>query len=123
LTSHQIDGIFVGTNFFQKGDTNMPLTDTFLKNLKSPVSPKKYKDFDGLYLYSAPTGLKSWRFNYRFDGKQQTLTFGIYPLVSLKEARDKLVDAKRSLKAGLNPAHEKKALKRPKDRLFLTLLK
>ncbi|MDR1578457.1 MAG: tyrosine-type recombinase/integrase [Deltaproteobacteria bacterium] len=103
--------MFDGANFFQKGDANRPLNDTFLKNLKPPVSPKKYKYFDGLYLYSAPTGLKSGRFNHRFDGQQQTLTFGTYPLVSLKEARDKLVEAKRSLKAGFNPTLKIKSLK------------
>ncbi|MDR1578120.1 MAG: integrase family protein [Deltaproteobacteria bacterium] len=88
----------------------MPFTYTFLKNLKHPVNLKKYKNFDGLYLYSAPTSLKSWRFHYRFYGELQTLTFGTYPLVSIKEARDKLVEAKRSPKAGLNPALEKKRL-------------
>lgn len=88
----------------------MPLTDTFLRNLKPSSSPKKYKDFDGLYLFCAPTGLKSWRHNYRFDGKQLTLTFGTYPLVSLREAREKLTEAKRALKAGINPALRKKCL-------------
>jgi hypothetical protein len=89
----------------------MSLTDSFVKNLKPVDKPKKFIDGDGLYLYATPVGLKSWRFNYRFQGKQQTLTFGTYPMVSLKDARDKLVDAKRSLKAGVNPTLQKKRLK------------
>ncbi|MDR1609211.1 MAG: Arm DNA-binding domain-containing protein [Deltaproteobacteria bacterium] len=48
---------------------------------------------DGLYLYLATSGLKSWRFDYRFEDKRQTLTFGTYPMVSLKEAREKLLEA------------------------------
>jgi hypothetical protein len=101
---------FVGTNVPQKGDTNMPLTDVFLRNLKPADKRKNYKDSGGLYLYATTSGLKSWRFNYRFQGKQLTLTFGTYPLISLKEARDKLVDAKRTLKAGIDPGQQKKSI-------------
>jgi hypothetical protein len=64
----------------------------------------------GCAFTSVPSGGKSWRHNYRFQGKQ-TLTFGTYPLVSHKEARDRLVDTKRSLKAGINPAWQKQLVK------------
>ncbi|MDR3203300.1 MAG: integrase arm-type DNA-binding domain-containing protein [Deltaproteobacteria bacterium] len=89
----------------------MSLTDIFIKSLKCPDKPKKFSDSDGLYLYASPSGLKSWRFDYRFQGKRLTITFGTYPLVSLKEARNRLVDAKRSLNAGINPAKQKQLVK------------
>ncbi|MDR2199581.1 MAG: Arm DNA-binding domain-containing protein [Deltaproteobacteria bacterium] len=47
----------------------MPLNDSFLRNLKPTDKPQKHSDGCGLYLYLAPTGLKSWRFDYRFDDK------------------------------------------------------
>jgi hypothetical protein len=96
---------------FQEGGAVKSLTDLFIKNLKRPDKPKKYSDYNGLYLYASPAGLKSWRFDYRFQGKRPTLTFGTYPMASLKEARDLLIDAKRDLKAGINPALKKKCLK------------
>jgi integrase len=89
----------------------MSLTDIFVKNLKAPDQPKKFTDADGLYLYASPAGLKSWRYDFRFQGRRLTATFGTYPLVSLKEARDLLVDAKRSIKAGINPVEQQKYLK------------
>jgi hypothetical protein len=64
-----------------------------------------------MYLFATPTGLKSWRFNYMFQGKNFTLTFGMYPLVSLKQARDKLVEANRVIQTGVNPVVQKKVVK------------
>ncbi|MDR1578260.1 MAG: Arm DNA-binding domain-containing protein [Deltaproteobacteria bacterium] len=61
----------------------MALNDVFPQNLKPPDKPTKRRDGGGLYLCASPTGLKSWRFNYRFQGKYLTMTFGQYPLVSL----------------------------------------
>jgi hypothetical protein len=89
----------------------MPLTDMFLKNLKPPARPPKYRDGGGMYLYATTSGLKSWRLNYRFQKKYLTMTFGTYPMITLKEARDKLVDAKRALNTGIDPGAQKKAVK------------
>jgi hypothetical protein len=50
-----------------------------------------------LFLYLSSKGLKSWRYDYRFEGKRQTLTFGSYPMVSLREAREKLLEAKKTI--------------------------
>jgi integrase len=87
----------------------MSLTDAFLKSLKPPLKPTKYRDGGGMYLYATSTGLKSWRFNYRFEGKYQTLNFGTYPLVTLKEDREKLFEAKKVLDSGIDPGVHKKA--------------
>ncbi|MDR1112109.1 MAG: Arm DNA-binding domain-containing protein [Deltaproteobacteria bacterium] len=54
----------------------MSLADISIKNLKPPEKPKKLSDSNGLYLYAMPAGLKSWRFDYRFQRKRLTLTFG-----------------------------------------------
>jgi hypothetical protein len=50
-----------------------------------------------IHYIATPSGLKSWRFNYSFKGKYLTLTFGNYPLVTLKEAREKFFEAKLTL--------------------------
>lgn len=85
-----------------------PLNDTFIKSLKG-VDPKKFFDSGGLYLYLTPTGTKLWRLSYRFNGKPKTLGFGPYPILSLKDARDKKDAAKRSLLDGIDPSEQKKA--------------
>jgi hypothetical protein len=107
---HTFYGIFHGIKLKEKIDT-MPLTDLFVKTLKPSDTPKKFQDHQGLYLYVTPSGLKSWRYNYTFDKKQQTLTFGTYPMTSLREAREKLLEAKKTIKSGVNPAVQKRAVK------------
>ncbi|MDR2368298.1 MAG: Arm DNA-binding domain-containing protein [Deltaproteobacteria bacterium] len=100
----------------------MSLTDITVKNLRPFDRAKKYADGDGLYLYIAPSGLKSWRFNHGFQGTQSTMTFGTYPLVSLKQARDQLVDAKRLFSLALTHPPIRKFLKmpiRPRRRILL----
>ncbi len=82
----------------------MPLTDAGCKNAKPEAAPKKMSDGGGLYLYVPINGSKLWRMNYRFEGKQKTLSFGAYPTVGLKDAREKRDAAKRALAAGRDPA-------------------
>ena len=66
----------------------MALTDTFVKNVKHTGSPAGDKHTDGMGLYLlVKTSGKYWRMNYRFDGKQKTISFGVYPDVSLAKAR------------------------------------
>ena len=59
-------------------------------------------------------GSKYWRLKYRHGGKQKTLALGVYPEVSLKQAREKVLEAKRLLAEGADPAetHTKQAKKR-----------
>jgi integrase len=61
-------------------------------------------DGGGLYLYVAPTGLRSWRMKFRHDGKEKLLVFGPYPDVSLAEARQKRDDARRQLRDNEDPS-------------------
>lgn len=58
-----------------------------LKGLKAKDKAYKVSDKDGLYIHISQTGHKSWRRDYRFNGKRQTITLGVYPVLSLKEAR------------------------------------
>ncbi len=87
------------------------LTDTQIRNLKSIGKPKKYADSGGLYLYISKTGSKLWRMAYRFNNKEKLLSFGEYPIVSLKDARAKRDDAKKLLANGIDPSRHKREMK------------
>lgn len=65
----------------------MTLTARQVDAAKPGEKPYKLADSGGLYLYVAPTGLKSWRANYQQDGKQKTRTYGRYPGMTLAQAR------------------------------------
>ena len=64
------------------------LTDTKVRNLKPAATPYRKPDGDNLYVNVAPSGVKSWQFRYRLDGKPQTFTLGKYPAKSLADARE-----------------------------------
>jgi integrase len=89
----------------------MPLTDLAIKKAKATDKPIKLTDGGGLYLYVAPAGGKSWRLKYFFAGREKLLTIGKYPIVSLMEAREQAIAAKRRLHEGSDPAAEKKQRK------------
>ena len=89
----------------------MKLTDSFLRKAKPTGKVQKHSDGGGLYLQVTPTGGKLWWMGYRFEDKQKTLSFGVYPHVSLKEAREKRDEAKAQLAAGIDPGLHKKAVK------------
>ena len=89
------------------------LTETAIRKAKYATSDKhKLFDGGGLYLELHPSGAKYWRMRYRFSGKDRRLAFGVYPEVSLAEARQRRDDARRKLRDGIDPAAERKALKR-----------
>lgn len=89
----------------------MSLSDTSIRNAKSPEKPIKLADGGGLYLLLKPGGAKWWRLDYRFAGKRKTLSMGVYPDVGLKAARDKRDEAKRLLADGIDPGEERKIQK------------
>lgn len=68
-----------------------------------------------MYLEVAPNGSKYWRMKYRYAGKEKRLAFGVYPSISLAQARAKREEAKRILALGDDPSLVKKAEKREKE--------
>lgn len=84
------------------------LTDSQCRSAKPGPKPRKMFDGGGLHLYVSPTGSKTWRLAYRFEGKPQTLSFGPYPEVSLAEARKRRDDAKAKLRDRINPSEHRK---------------
>jgi hypothetical protein len=87
----------------------MPLTDVAIRRAKPADKPQKLSDAGGLYLYITMAGAKSWRWKYRFGGKEKVLALGLYPDVSLANARDARDDARRLLRGGVDPGEQKKA--------------
>jgi integrase len=91
----------------------MPLNDTFIKNStkhSGRASGDKHTDGGGLYLHVTGAG-KYWRMNYRIAAKQKTLSLGVYPAVSLANARKGRDNAREMLAQGLDPSTEKQEAK------------
>jgi len=106
------------------------LTDLKIKNLKPHIKPYKVADRDGLYVTITPTGMASFRYDYRVNGRRETLPVGRYDEararelpreldeleygngLSLAEARLLLTRARRSVEMGQSPAKAKAEKKR-----------
>jgi hypothetical protein len=84
------------------------LTDTRVRKAKPSLRAFKLSDAHGLHLLIQPHGSKLWRLAYRFAGKQKTLAIGVYPTVSLQEARDRRDAAKRLLANGIDPSVQRR---------------
>lgn len=82
----------------------MALTDLRVRSAKGDDKPYKLSDDRGLFLLVTPSGSKYWRWSYRFDGKQKTLALGVYPDVSLADARNMRDDARKLNAAGIDPS-------------------
>ena len=81
----------------------MALSDIAIRNAKHGPKPIKLGDERGLFLLLQPSGGKLWRLKYRFAGKEKKLSLGIYPDVSLKEARRRRDEAREILASGIDP--------------------
>ena len=86
----------------------MPLTDTAIKNLKPQDKNAKLFDGEGLFLLVTPSGGKWWRLKYRFGGKEKLLSLGVYPEISLKEARRRRDEARSFVAQGIDPSQQRK---------------
>jgi hypothetical protein len=64
-----------------------------------------------MYLEIAPAGGKWWRLKYRFAGKEKLLSLGVYPEVTLAEARTKRDDARKLLSRGIDPSAQRRVMK------------
>lgn len=94
----------------------MPLSDPAVRNAKPAGKPYKLTDGDGLYLLVNNAG-KYWRYDYRYVGKRKTLAFGVYPIITLAEARERRTQARKLLANGSDPAAIKQARKREEKEL------
>lgn len=90
----------------------MPLSDTFVRQVKhsGAAAGDKHTDGDGMYLLVKAAG-KYWRLNYRFGGKQKTLALGVYPEVPLAAARKAREGARQLLAQGVDPGAVKREKK------------
>jgi integrase len=90
----------------------LPLTDIQVKHAKPQLKRYKLADGGGMYLEINPTGSKIWRMNYRqTNGKENSLSFGAYPAVSLALARERRAKAKHLLAIGKDPAQARRVEK------------
>ena len=94
--------------------TNL-LTELSIKQAKPKEKQYKLTDGEGMYLRVYPNGSKYWQLQYWLDGKQKILSIGVWPDISLKDARDKRYEAKKKIKEGTNPLDEKKEILKSQD--------
>ena len=87
------------------------LTELGIRKCTCGPKQKKMTDGKGLFLLLHPNGSKYWRMKYQFSGKEKTLAFGVWPEVSLTEAREMRNEAKLLLKDGKDPSGVKKSQK------------
>lgn len=96
----------------------MKLNDTIIRNAKPGLKPFKMFDGNGLYLLVNPNGSRWWKLKYRFGGVEKLHSFGVYPNVSLKLARQRREEVRGQLVLGVDPSVERKAAKRGLEHTF-----
>ncbi len=84
------------------------LSPTTVDRARPREKAYKLSDRDGLYLLVKPSGARYWRMNFKLHQLQRTASFGRYPEVTLAEARQRLLEARRLLKQGIDPVHQAK---------------
>src|ERR1022692_273357 len=90
----------------------MSLSDASARNAKPRTKPYKIADGEGLFLLVMPSGSKYWRLKYFIAGKEKLLALGVYPEISLTDARERRAQARKVLAAGKDPGEVKKESKR-----------
>ncbi|MFP4667279.1 MAG: tyrosine-type recombinase/integrase [Desulfobacterales bacterium] len=96
----------------------MNLTDVAVKGIKPGTRTFRLADGRGLNLEVTPQGSKLWRYRYRFKGKQKTFAIGVYPDVSLADARDEHQKARKQVAAGIDPSAARRVEKRKRVNTF-----
>ncbi|MCK4124515.1 tyrosine-type recombinase/integrase [Ralstonia pseudosolanacearum] len=89
----------------------MPLTDLSARNAQPKDKSYRLADGLGMYLEVMPNGSKYWRLKYRFAGKEKRLALGVYPSVSLAQARAARDDARKQIAAGTDPSQARQQAK------------
>jgi integrase len=84
------------------------LSDAKVRSAKRAAKPYKLYDGGGLFLLVHPNGSRYWRLKYRFGNKEKLFAIGVYPEVTLSEARAKALDARRIVSEGADPVTERR---------------
>lgn len=84
--------------------TTNTLTDNAIRRARPKDAPYRLRDGEGLALVIPPAGARWWRFDYRFAGKPRTISLGVYPTVTLSQARERRLQARRDVDAGVDPS-------------------
>src|SRR3990167_4715572 len=87
------------------------LTASIIQKAKPKAKQYRLSDGKGLSLLVYPTGGKTWRYRYSFEGKESMISLGAYPDISLDEARKRLEECRTTKATGTNPSKKKQALK------------
>lgn len=80
------------------------LSDSKIRSSKARLRPYKLFDTNGLFLIINPSGSKWWRQRYRWGGKEQTLSVGVYPEVALTTARERRDEIRKQVANGVDPS-------------------
>ena len=100
----------------------MALTDTALRAVKPGDKAQKLFDGKGLFMLVSPNGTKAWRFKYQFHGREKLISLGLYPTVSLKDARERAEQARKTLESGIDRQNSVNRKKSPTRTLLNWLL-
>jgi integrase len=94
----------------------MKLTVAALEAIPTPArGQKKVSDGNGLYLLVMHTGLRAWRLKFYFNGREQSLSMGVYPAVGPQQAREAAKAARELLRKGVNPSTVRKQDRAPRQ--------
>lgn len=85
-----------------------PLDDARIEATAPASKPIRLFDGGGLLLLIEPSGARYWRFKYRFGGKEKSLSVGVYPGVSIEEARARRAECRALLAQGIDPSEQRK---------------
>lgn len=88
------------------------LTNVKIRNAKPTDKDLRLNDGSGLYMLAKKNGAKWWRFDYTYNKKRKTLSLGVYPDVTLANARDRAVEARNNVANGINPSDLRKDAKK-----------
>lgn len=91
--------------------TPMKLTNIAISKVKPTDKTQKLFGGGGLFLEVTPKGAKRWRFKYRFGGKEKLLSLGIFPEISLEDARARHRESRKHLAQGIDPSEVKKVIR------------
>ncbi len=89
----------------------MPLNDMQIRRAKPEAKAYTLGDGQGLSLLVEPNGSKSWRFRYRYAGKPKMISLGVYPTITLADARSRRDEARKLVAEGKNPSEVRKEQK------------